>query len=685
MSVLVLATSQPDCSFSKEKAISKAGFADRSLFEDDQGFAAPEPRPLRPPPQPVELFPIKARPEVPVADKPTPTIQPAEIDRGAISAKPIEAATLAIYPVRVASATIPAPEPQPLPVETAQFTDVEPLLAPSQEVLPVPQPAPNSGIRGSAGGLATSRETLIEVKDQPLAEALDLLAEDSPVSFLLSEKAGQIDKVSLRLQNVSPREAFEALVTKYSLDHYTSAGGRLIHVRLADEVSEDVSDPGYRERLRRLYEQLEAEINQTFVNSSVRLSLVGDQVVVRGEANDVVEAEQILTLVARNAPGRPEAQGIEAISLQLTETLYTPSGGSTRTATGPAQGILGNDPTQDPPQVVNLLRVVGEQQVMLRVTVAEVDRSAARSIGLSFNAKDSGGADVFSSLFDGLGSVSADAMNPGFLAGTAANLPATLDNGQISLAINALRQLNLARTLAEPNLTALNGRTATFEAGGKFPVPVVAANAGDGLQGVRFERFGVLLEFVPFILDRDRIRLNVAAGVSVRNPDLGASVGGSEDAGGTDVPGLNTRSFETTVELREGQTLAVAGLLQNEYVADSDRVPGWGDLPLIGRTGAFDRVTSREQELVILITPELVHPLGSEESMPLPGADIFEPSDIEFYLHGRLESRRAEDFRAGARTDHARQMSYEHCESRVMIGSGGYSCGCAGACPSCAR
>lgn len=620
---------------------SGAWSGDSELFDSSEGFSAPAATPVR---EPV------AEPMPPL---PTPP--------------PVET----------------RPEPQPLPLDLVQFAEEGPTIAgPVEEELPAPAPTPT--VLTSAG-LSTTREALVEVKESPLGEALDLLAESSAVSFLLSEKAAAIEGVSLKLQNVSPREAFEALVTKYGLDYYASAQGRLVHVRLADEVTEDVSDPGYRERLRRLYEQLEAEINQTFVNSAVRLSLVGDQVVIRGEANDVVEAEQILTLVARNAPQPPEGQGIEAISMQLTETLYSPSGGTTRTAAGPAKSLLGEDLTKDPPQVVNLLRIVGEQQVTLRVTVAEVNRNAARSIGLSFNVQNDQGVDVFSSLFDGLGSVSTDAMNAGFVPGGMANMPATLDNGQISLAINALRQLNLARTLAEPNLTALNGRLATFEAGGKFPVPVVAANAADGLQGVRYEKFGVSLEFIPFILDRDRIRLNVAAGVSVRNTDLGANVGGNAESGGTEVPGLNTRSFETTVELREGQTLAVAGLLQNSYVADSDRVPGWGDLPLLGRTGAFDRVDSTEQELVILITPELVHPLEAEESMPLPGNDIFEPSDIEFYLHGRLESRRAEDFRAGARTDAARQASYEHCENRVMIGPGGYSCGCTGVCPSCSH
>src|SRR5262249_23496343 len=153
------------------------------------------------------------------------------------------------------------------------------------------------------------------------------------------------------------------------------------------------------------------------------------------------------------------------------------------------------------------------------------------------------------------------------------------------------------------------------------------------------------------VTDRDRIRLNVSATVSTRELSAAANVGG------TNVPGLNTRTFTTTVELREGQTLGVAGLIQTNLGATASRVPLFGDLPIIGRAASFQQVTAGEQELVVLITPELVHPLDHHELPPmLPGADIYEPGDVEFYLLGRLESRRTYDYRSTVRTDIHRML-----------------------------
>jgi pilus assembly protein CpaC len=143
--------------------------------------------------------------------------------------------------------------------------------------------------------------------------------------------------------------------------------------------------------------------------------------------------------------------------------------------------------------------------------------------------------------------------------------------------------------------------------------------------------------------------------------------------GTSTVPGLNTRNFQTTVELREGQTLAVAGLIQNNLGVNSTRVPFFGDLPWIGRLAAFDNTTSGEQELVVLVTPELVHPLEHKEVPPLPGSDIFEPGDCEFYLQGRLESRRNYDYRSQVRTDLHRQLMYTKCENTYIYGPHGHT------------
>lgn len=434
-----------------------------------------------------------------------------------------------------------------------------------------------------------------------------------------------------------------------------------------------IDDPEARQRLERAYKALEAEINRTFPNSWVQLSLLGDKLVVRGEAKDVVEAAQIMRIARANAPRR-DARVAAGRGEPTTSVNVTSLGGRDLTTLAGVPDLdpyvaaldvyqpVGASGEQDDANIINLLRVPGEQQVMLRVTVAEVNRSAARSIGLNFSISNDEGLDIFSQL-------------SGSIGGTA-NLPSLLDNGQVRLAIRALRNLNLARSLAEPNLVTLNGQPAAFRAGGQFPVPSGVASFGAAAQGVAFVPFGVSLRFVPMITDRDRVRLDVTATVSTRDESLATNIGGSAAAGGTNVAGLQSRSFFTTVELREGQTLAVAGLIQNNFGSNSQRVPLWGDIPLLGLTGGSSDTSADEQELVILVTPELVHPLEGCQTPPLPGADMFEPGDVEFYLLNRLESRRSYDFRSPARTDFHRIKAYEHCEDPFIIGPMGQSYGC---------
>ena len=198
-----------------------------------------------------------------------------------------------------------------------------------------------------------------------------------------------------------------------------------------------------------------------------------------------------------------------------------------------------------------------------------------------------------------------------------------------------------------------------------------------------YQNFGIALQFTPYITDRDRIRLQLNASVST--PAITTT-----QVSGAQVPSqIAQRQFSTTVELREGQTLTVAGLIQNNFSGTSKRIPLWGDLPIIGRTGGNDSLTSGEQELVVLVTPMLVHPLDMCKTPALPGSDVFEPGDIEFYLLGHLEGRRSEDYRASVRTDFARQERYIHCNDMFIIGPHGTTYGCCkpsgpcqGPCPS---
>lgn len=435
-------------------------------------------------------------------------------------------------------------------------------------------------------------------------------------------------------------------------------------------------DPEAKERLERVYKALEDEINRAFPDAYICLFLVGDKLAVSGEVKDIVEAAKILQIVRANAPqqqnnqqrGGPNNPGanipVANVNLNLNPAPLFPGDQAPQT--------LDNFIVQGESNVINLLRVPGEQQVMLKVTVAEVSRAAARSIGINFSITNNNGIQVFAQTTGGISLPGANALNNA--AGTVANLPALLDNGNVALAIQALRNVNLARSLAEPNLVTLNGRPAFFLAGGEFPVPVVTGATAVGLQGVSFVPFGVQLNFTPFITDKDRVRLQVNATVSTRDVATGANFG-TGAATSTFVPGLNERAISTTVEMREGQTLAIGGLLQTNLAADTQRVPLFGDLPLGGQAFRFDRTQYSESELVLLVTPEIVHPLEPKEVPPLPGSDFFEPNDVEFYLTGRLESRRSYDFRSPVMNTLGRSAAYRHCELLYFIGPHGHSDG----------
>jgi len=411
-----------------------------------------------------------------------------------------------------------------------------------------------------------------------------------------------------------------------------------------------VPDPTERERLEAAIEALELEINKAYPDSYVRLLLVGDKIIVRGQAKDAMMASRILDIVRSNAPRtreRVEAiPGLRNVNLNV-HTFLGPDG-------LPRAGLddflnAGFD------DIINELWVPGEQQVQLKVTVAEMNRSAARTIGINFSILNEEGVTVFGHT------TNADGIRP--------NLPIALDNGLVQIGLEALTQLNYARSLAQPNLVAMNGQSASVLVGGQFPIPVVTGFTAAGLQGVSFVPFGVQLSFTPYILDRDKIRLQLLADVSTTDEGFGGSIGGTE------IPGLVTRSVQTTVELREGQTFAIAGLIQNNLTGNANRVPLLGDLHFLGNFFRHDRVTAFEQELVILVTPELVHPLEPNEVPALPGSDVFEPGDLEFFIYARLESRRAYDFRSPVMTDLDRKRAYRRLQQMCIVGPHGHSDG----------
>lgn len=465
--------------------------------------------------------------------------------------------------------------------------------------------------------------------------------------YLPDEDIARWDIISDTEVAIVGRQPGTTVLTLWFDDPTAPQGKRVLSYRL--RVYED---PAYRESLGDIQDQ----INELFPDSHVELSIVHDRLIVKGEAKDAIEAAQILSVLSQTRRGRRDDtidDTVRTSQVFIEQDLFAQQDlAALRRSLLDPNALIESG-------IVNLLRIPGEQQVMLRVTVAEINRSALRSIGADVQI---GGGDVtFLSLV-----ANTDFMG---VPGTGNLL---VDTPDFRLALTALRRLNLARTLAEPNLVALNGRSATFFAGDRVPLPIATAGFGGVGQSVAFDNVGVTLTFTPFIVERNRIRLEVAGSVSsLDNTQPQTNIGGSA------ISAQNARTFQTTVDLRDGETMAMAGLILNTLRSEASRVPLAGDLPLIGTIFSDKSNTYTEQELVVLVTPELAHPLETCNTPPVPGADVFEPSDVEFYLGNRLESRRSRDYRSTVRTDWHRIVTGERCPyDAVIIGPSGHSYGC---------
>lgn len=294
-------------------------------------------------------------------------------------------------------------------------------------------------------------------------------------------------------------------------------------------------------------------------------------------------------------------------------------------------------------KVQNHLEVAGEQQVLLRCVVAEVSRAASRELGINGFLAGENFRDGF--VVNQLGGINpinigaaADALvtenlpfvtgEEGIPIGRNPTVSLGFPRAQLQLFIKAMADNSLASVLAEPNLVATSGETATFLAGGEFPILVPQ---GDFRVTVEFKEFGVRMNFTPVVQGQQRIRLRVAPEVS--ELDFAAAV----QFQGFIVPGLTTRSMETTVELGAGQTIAIAGLLSEQVRGLASRVPGVGDVPILG--ALFRSVNFRRSltELVILVTPEIVAPLDVHQTVTLPPQERIDPNDYELYAMGLLE------------------------------------------------
>jgi len=208
----------------------------------------------------------------------------------------------------------------------------------------------------------------------------------------------------------------------------------------------------------------------------------------------------------------------------------------------------------------------------------------------------------------------------GFLVGQLSN--------RLQVAVNALEQSGAARSLAEPNLVALSGDTASFLAGGEFPVPEVGAT---GTPSFGFQPYGVGLSFTPTALRNGIINLVIKPEVSEIDPTHTVTVAG------TSVPGLITRKASTTLELRDGQSFMLGGLLQNNGTNDIDQLPWLGDVPVLGALFRSTEYQKNETDLVILVTPHIVKPMTPTDPIHTPLDNSLPPNDIDLFLMGETE------------------------------------------------
>ena len=309
----------------------------------------------------------------------------------------------------------------------------------------------------------------------------------------------------------------------------------------------------------------------------------------------------------------------------LTGTAASPS--DVETAQRLVENYLGNDSTMG---VVNRIRTAVPLQVTLRVKIAEVSRSLLKSIGVNLLADTGGKFNIGIAQGQGIflpPPESSEELLPKILRSP---IGSTLSGTGRLFGMDILSSLDLAETdglvttLAEPNLTALSGETASFLAGGEFPIPV---SQSLGAVAIEYKQYGVSLAFTPIVLADGRISMRVRPEVSELSTE------GSIRLNGFDVPALTTRRAETTVELGSGQSFMLAGLLRNTNTNNIDKAPFLGDLPILGALFRSTQFRRQETELVIIVTPYLVRPTSGRLALPTDGYRA--PTDAQRVILGQ--------------------------------------------------
>lgn len=382
---------------------------------------------------------------------------------------------------------------------------------------------------------------------------------------------------------------------------------------------EVIRDPNWENQQREDYGKLERQLQVLFPNSQVYLVPLSFRVIVKGQARDQEEAAMIMSVV--RAEWQARNGGANGFGNGFGGGGYGGGGGGGGFGGGGfgngfdaiGGGGFGNNNNNN--FVINMLEVPGEQMVMVHVRIAQLDRAQLRRLGIDLNQ-----------LISRATGAAQEITVTSLTAGTPSTLSGIFENGEITVILDWLATNSTAKITAEPSITVMNGTTAGFQSGGEFPVPTITGLGGG--TTTTFRSFGTSLVVTPTIIDKDLIRMRIV-------PEF-SSINASNGSGG--VPGLDTRRATTTVQLREGQTIALAGLFSSQSSAAINRIPFLGELPYIGALLFNNKLANQDEtELLFLVTPEIVRPMEQDEVPPPPGFYVTHPNDYELYKYAMTE------------------------------------------------
>ena len=358
-------------------------------------------------------------------------------------------------------------------------------------------------------------------------------------------------------------------------------------------------------------------VGKTIGGTNVFLLDAEGKIIERFEINVQPDTDSVKQALANLLPG--EAIDVSGAGDSIVLSGSVSSDGVVQRANQVARRFVDEDN-----KIVNMLRVANEQQVMLRVRVSEVNKSAVKNLGIDWNLNNIAvGSGAVSIGQAATGNFTDDVV--GTVAGAATGLGPI---GSLDATLSVLEQQNLSKTLAEPNLVTVSGEASNILVGGEFPIPIAQDN---NTISVEFKQFGVALSFLPVVLDSGRISLKV--GTEVSSIDQAASI----IVGNLQIPGLKVRRATSVVELPSGGSIMLGGLLQNDVISGLNGLPGLMNVPVLGQLFRSEAFQHDETELVITVTALLVKPV-QPKLLALPTDGFAPASDLDLYFLGHLQN-----------------------------------------------